>query len=79
MSVIVPAMNEEERLPIMLDHCLDYLEERKAKDPKFTYEVIVVDDGSKDRTADVAFEYGKKYVGETVRVLKLAQNVGKGD
>ena len=63
----------------MLDSCLGYLGERRESDPNFTFEVIVVDDGSKDRTPDVAFEYTKKFTEETIRVLKLPQNVGKGD
>jgi dolichyl-phosphate beta-glucosyltransferase len=54
---------------------LNYLDERSKRDEKFTYEVIVVDDGSKDKTADVALEYGKKY---PLSVLKLARNIGKG-
>ncbi|KAL3068102.1 hypothetical protein niasHT_038092 [Heterodera trifolii] len=38
LSVIVPAKNEEKRLPRMLDECLKYLEKRAAKDSEFTYE-----------------------------------------
>lgn len=49
LSVVIPAYNEEERLPIMLKECIEYLEERFPKD----YEVIVVDDGSKDKTTKV--------------------------
>lgn len=41
----------------MLDQTLEYLESRQKKDPTFTYEVLVVDDGSKDKTTDVAQEY----------------------
>jgi dolichyl-phosphate beta-glucosyltransferase len=40
--------------------------------------VIVVDDGSSDNTADIAFEYTKHYTPDKVRVLKLAANRGKG-
>jgi dolichyl-phosphate beta-glucosyltransferase len=59
----------------MLDDCLAYLEKRAKKSSEFTYEVIVVDDGSKDRTSDVAFEYSKKY---PLYVHKLDKNAGKG-
>jgi len=51
LSVVVPAYNEEYRLPQMLDETLSYLEARAAACPgSFSYEVIVVDDGSTDAT-----------------------------
>jgi len=45
LSVIIPAYNEEKRLPETLKKVRDYLNRQK-----YTYEVYVVDDGSKDRT-----------------------------
>ncbi|XP_039246516.1 dolichyl-phosphate beta-glucosyltransferase-like [Pipra filicauda] len=53
LSVVVPSYNEEDRLPLMMDEALDYLEKRQKRDPSFTYEVIVVNDGSKDQTTKV--------------------------
>lgn len=41
-SIIIPAMNEIDRLPIMLDECLEYLNQRQHKDENFTYEVYKV-------------------------------------
>lgn len=58
----------------MLDECLEYLENRKKSG--LTYEVIVVSDGSVDKTVEIAHSYSKKY--ETVRVLNLIKNRGKG-
>ncbi|XP_059540349.1 dolichyl-phosphate beta-glucosyltransferase isoform X2 [Myotis daubentonii] len=55
LSIVVPSYNEEKRLPIMMDEALGYLEERQKQDPTFTYEVIVVDDGSKDQTSKGIF------------------------
>lgn len=78
LSVIVPAYNEEERLPMMMDEALEYLEERKKKLKSFTYEVIVVDDGSKDKTTQTAQSYCNKYGSDKIRVLTLATNRGKG-
>ncbi|XP_041054479.1 dolichyl-phosphate beta-glucosyltransferase [Carcharodon carcharias] len=78
LSVIVPSYNEEERLPLMMDETLEYLEQRQKKDSSFTYEVIVVDDGSKDETTKVALNYSKEYGSDKVRVLTLVKNRGKG-
>uniref|UniRef100_A0A9L0JIE7 dolichyl-phosphate beta-glucosyltransferase n=1 Tax=Equus asinus TaxID=9793 RepID=A0A9L0JIE7_EQUAS len=55
LSVVVPSYNEEKRLPVMMDEALSYLEKRQKQDPTFTYEVIVVDDGSKDQTSEGIF------------------------
>uniref|UniRef100_A0A8B9Q026 dolichyl-phosphate beta-glucosyltransferase n=1 Tax=Apteryx owenii TaxID=8824 RepID=A0A8B9Q026_APTOW len=78
LSVVVPSYNEEDRLPLMMDEALDYLEKRQKQDPSFTYEVIVVDDGSKDQTTKVALKYCEKYGSDKVRVLSLVKNRGKG-
>uniref|UniRef100_A0A1I7XNE7 DNA-directed RNA polymerases I and III subunit RPAC1 n=1 Tax=Heterorhabditis bacteriophora TaxID=37862 RepID=A0A1I7XNE7_HETBA len=77
LSIVIPAMNEEERLPIMLDECLEYLKSRQREHPDFTYEVIIVDDGSSDKTAELGVKYGKNNEGN-VKVLKLSANRGKG-
>lgn len=78
LSVIVPAYEEEKRLPPMLDECLGYLEARQVTQPDFTYEVIVVDDGSRDRTSEVGLSYCLKWGSDKVRVLTLVKNRGKG-
>jgi len=78
LSVIVPAYNEEERLPAMLNEALEYLEERKSASPSFTYEIIIVDDGSKDKTTETGLLYTEKYGSSKVRVLTASRNRGKG-
>ncbi|XP_047464004.1 dolichyl-phosphate beta-glucosyltransferase [Mugil cephalus] len=78
LSVVVPAYNEELRMPVMLEEAMEYLENRQKKNPSFTYEVIVVDDGSKDKTTEVALRYTRKYSADKVRVLTLVENRGKG-
>jgi len=78
LSVIVPSYNEEERLPVMLDETLAYLSDRQKREPTFTYEIIIVDDGSKDKTTQVAHEYAQKQSPDTIRVLTLKRNRGKG-
>jgi len=79
LSLVVPAFNEEERLPATLDEALCFLDSRRRKVGNyFTFEVIIVDDGSTDRTAKVAFDYVKKHGFDTVRLLRLPENCGKG-
>ncbi|XP_014662061.1 PREDICTED: dolichyl-phosphate beta-glucosyltransferase-like [Priapulus caudatus] len=78
LSVIVPAYNEQERLPKMMDECLDYLEARRKESEHFQYEVIVVDDGSSDKTTEVALKYSHKFGTDKVRVLTFEKNRGKG-
>lgn len=77
LSVIVPAYNEEQRMPAMLDECLEFLE-AKTKNGNFTYEIIVVSDGSSDGTVSLALKYSKKFTVNKVRVLELVENRGKG-
>ncbi len=54
VSVIVPARNEEANLPGLLGSL-------HAQDPP-PYEVIVVDDGSEDRSAEIALAHGARIV-----------------
>lgn len=78
LSVIVPAYNEEERLPLMLDEALKFLEKRCEEQPGYTYEIIVVDDGSTDKTSQIALGYSDRYTTEKIRLLRLEKNRGKG-
>lgn len=64
LSVVIPAYNEESRLPATLEGLRKYLSGRD-------HEIIVVDDGSSDRTAEVAERFG-------CRVVRHPRNVGKG-
>lgn len=55
VSIIIPAYNEEE----VLGDCLDSI--IKVDFPKTQYEVIVVNDGSTDRTSEIVASYQAKY------------------
>jgi len=69
VSIVIPAWNEEDRLARMLERYLPSLEARG--DP---FEVIVVVDGVRDRTAEVAEGFADRHV----RVLRFPTKLGKG-
>jgi dolichyl-phosphate beta-glucosyltransferase len=71
LSIIIPAYNEELRLPGFLKDVLSYLDTSGI-----LAEVIIVDDGSKDKTAEVV----NKFIDKDNRVRLLIQdpNQGKG-
>ncbi|MGB7438236.1 MAG: dolichyl-phosphate beta-glucosyltransferase [Candidatus Acidiferrum sp.] len=71
LSIVIPAFNEEARLPASLERIAKYVRERRPNT-----EVLVVDDGSADRTAAVAESWGDRIPG--LRVLSNGENRGKG-
>lgn len=74
LSLVIPAYNEEKRLPVSLARIAEWLGSRT---PPLSAEVLVVDDGSSDRTATVA-EKTAAGLGLPFRVLRLEENRGKG-
>jgi len=79
LSVVIPAYNEQSRLPATLEEALAYLDSRRRrKGPCFTYEILIVDDGSSDGTCKTVFGYIRKYGFDTIRLLRLPKNRGKG-
>ncbi|MFF1477000.1 dolichyl-phosphate beta-glucosyltransferase [Streptomyces sp. NPDC058301] len=71
LSVVVPAYNEERRLAPTLDAIREHL-----RDSPLSWELIVVDDGSADGTADVA--RAAALADPRVRLLAAPRNRGKG-
>jgi dolichyl-phosphate beta-glucosyltransferase len=66
LSIVIPAYDEEARLGATLDTMRAWLASRAEE-----HELIVADDGSRDRTAEIARERG-------ARVVSLPENRGKG-
>jgi dolichyl-phosphate beta-glucosyltransferase len=71
LSVVLPAYNEQDRLPSYLTSIILYLSQRG--DP---YEIVVVDDGSRDETAQRVRQFAADARG--VRLIQLPGNGGKG-
>ncbi|PIR71802.1 MAG: hypothetical protein COU43_00450 [Candidatus Nealsonbacteria bacterium CG10_big_fil_rev_8_21_14_0_10_37_25] len=71
LSVIIPAYNEEKRLPKTLEEIDKYLSRQN-----YDYEILVVNDGSKDKTAEVVT--GLTGVIKNLRLFDNKINQGKG-
>jgi dolichyl-phosphate beta-glucosyltransferase len=76
LSVIVPAYNEESRLPALLDRLECDMDRLLAGTSLRLAEVIVVDDGSNDATAAVVGAHDE--LGGRLSLLRLDRNRGKG-
>ncbi len=70
-SVVIPALNEEARLPAYLREIAAYFDRRGEP-----YEVIVVDDGSRDGTSAQAREIERAH--PAIRMKRFEDNHGKG-
>jgi glycosyltransferase involved in cell wall biosynthesis len=71
LSIIIPAFNEEKRIPMALVPTIDFL-----KKQSFTSEIIVVSDGSQDQTKVVAESF--KNIFQNLSVIEYSPNRGKG-
>lgn len=69
LSIVIPALNEAARLPRTLQRIAEDLEASHE-----SHEILVVDDGSTDGTADAAV----RTLGAAVTVLRNDRNRGKG-
>jgi dolichyl-phosphate beta-glucosyltransferase len=70
LSIVIPALNEEIRLPKTLEWVLQFI-----KAQPYSTEVLIVENGSQDRTLQIAQDFARQW--DQVRVLQNAQR-GKG-
>lgn len=73
IDIIIPCYNEEEVLPWAMEH-LQQLVARLKKETGDDARIVLVDDGSRDRTWELAEGYAAQY--GNVAGLRLAHNVG---
>lgn len=71
LSIIIPAYNEAERLPLTL---VDI--DKRLADAEYSYEILVVNDGSKDNTAVIVRNMQKLI--KNLRLIDNSENKGKG-
>ncbi len=72
ISIVIPALNEEENIARMFDEIKRFFSQRQ----NLSYEVIVVDDGSTDSTQQIVNEYIK--ANPHITLIPLEKNFGKG-
>jgi len=71
LSIFFPFWNEEKNIKVVIEKALE-VAPKVAKE----FEIIIVDDGSKDKTAQIATELSKKH--KVIRVVKHGVNRGYG-
>lgn len=71
LSILIPAKDEAQRLPTFLNKVLRFSEQFPEKN-----EIIVIDDGSSDRTSEIVLELSASH--ENLKLLRLPLNKGKG-
>src|SRR5690242_9561568 len=69
VSVVVPVYNEEENVPVLVDAVRDALGEGDS------WELLLVDDGSKDGSRDVIRAIGRR--DPRIQLVPLARNYGQ--
>ena len=74
VSVIIPCYNEEAILDQNLTTIIKYLESISSK---YSWEIIVVNDGSKDNTGLIASEFAQRY--NSINVINHATNLNLGN
>lgn len=72
LSIVIPAYNEEKRLPPTLERIFSLLSSHHRE----KYEILVVDDGSRDATVSVVEDFVRTY--PQIRLLRFPRNRGYG-
>ncbi len=74
ISIVLPCYNEEAILQVNLNTIIEYLE---SKNDKYQWEIVIINDGSKDQTGKIADEYEKQYL--NLRVIHHPINLNLGN
>ena len=75
LSIVVPCYNEQEVLPLFYDKITEVMAEMKSKHPELDYEVVFINDGSKDKTLEGLRKYAR--MDERIRYISFSRNFGK--
>lgn len=72
LSIIIPAYNEEKRIEKTIQNIVSYLSKKFADN----YEIIIVDDRSKDKTVEIVKKLSRE--NEKIKIMVNEENYGKG-
>lgn len=73
LSLVIPCYNEEEILQYSVEKISEYLKQLQKEKLFDSYQLVLVDDGSKDKTWDIILSLSKKY---PIKGIKLSRNKG---
>ena len=74
ISIVAPCYNEEAILTLNIEAIITFL---KTISEKYSYEILIINDGSKDRTGEIADDLAKKY--PIVKVIHHPANLNLGN
>jgi dolichyl-phosphate beta-glucosyltransferase len=94
LTIVIPAFNETERLPEMMAATIKHLTttttttisttvfagglKGKKQKKERSFEILIIDDGSRDGTSSTGLQLAHKYPTCDIKVITLEKNVGKG-
>ena len=74
VSIVIPCYNEEAILKNNLSYIVDYMRERNSR---YDWEILIINDGSKDKTGEIAEDCSKE--NNKVRVIHHPTNLNLGN
>ncbi len=75
LSIVVPCYNEQEVLPLFYDKITEVMTGMKSQYPELDYEVVFINDGSRDKTIDGLRKYAR--MDSRIRYISFSRNFGK--
>ena len=75
LSIVVPCYNEQEVLPLFYDKITEVMAGMTSEHPELDYEVVFINDGSKDKTLEGLRKYAR--MDERIRYISFSRNFGK--
>ena len=73
ISIVIPVYNEDKRIHVFLTQIIHYLSKKD-----FLFEIVIVDDGSTDRTVAIIESFLREKLPGKYTILSLPSNRGKG-
>ncbi|MBQ7013707.1 MAG: glycosyltransferase family 2 protein [Oscillospiraceae bacterium] len=75
ISIVVPCYNEEQVLPLFYEEIQKIMDQMRAEHSHLTFELVFIDDGSKDKTLAILREMAA--ADKRVRYISFSRNFGK--